>query len=91
VFLDLPPEVLQQSDCSFRVEGSRGLILEKQEITAITAFLNAVKSDPVIRQQINVLALYKKVYRRLGFTDEADIFLDETAGKPAQPSDVQVG
>lgn len=75
-FLRILPEILQTCDCHFRIDGSRGLLFKEQELKAITSFLRLVETSPALRKQVNWLALYKKIYRRLGFTDEAEIFIN---------------
>lgn len=73
-FQQLLPAVLKNSDCCFRIDGSRGLLFRQQELKSITAFLDLVAAHPGIQQRVNLMTLYRKIYRRLGFTDEAEIF-----------------
>lgn len=75
-FLEILPELLQESECSFRIEGSRGGMLKGQEIEAMVHFVELALKDPDLKQQVNVMELYRKIYRRLGFKDEGDIFLN---------------
>lgn len=78
-FKEISPDVLKSAECAFRVDGSRGLLFKEKELQSIGVFLKMVENSPALRGQVNLLALYKKVYRRLGFTDEAEIF-----GKPTE-------
>lgn len=71
----IQPQVIQGCDCQFRIDGSRGVLLREQELKSITSFLRLVETNPALREQVDWLALYKKVYRRLGFTDESTIFV----------------
>ncbi len=73
-FQKIQPETLKTCDCQFRIDGSRSLLNKEQELKSITAFLRLVESSPALREQVNWLALYKKIYRRLGFNDEGEIF-----------------
>lgn len=75
LFKTLLPEVVQTCHCQFRIDGSRGLLNKAQELNAITSFLRLVENSSALRDRVDWLNLYKKVYRRLGFTDEADIFI----------------
>ena len=74
-FTEVLPEILQQCDCTFKIDGSHGTIVKEQEISAMVSFLEAISADPQIKSKINVLEVYKKIYRRLGFKDESGIFL----------------
>jgi hypothetical protein len=74
-FLKIVPEILKTCDCQFRIDGSRSLINQEQELKAITSFLRLVEGNQALREQVDWLALYKKVYRRLGFNDEGEIFM----------------
>lgn len=73
-FREISPEWLQASSCNFRIDGSRGILLKEQELQSIATFLKLVSDNPALQGQINLTALYKKIYRRLGFTDETEIF-----------------
>lgn len=77
-FKQILPEILRQSQCTFRVDGTRGLMHKEQELTALSTFLRLVEKSPALQGRIDVLSLYKKVYRRLGFTDEGDVFIPES-------------
>ena len=50
----------------------------------MVAFLQMVEGAPALREQINLVALCKKIYRRLGFSDETEIFI---AASPEGPVD----
>jgi outer membrane protein assembly factor BamD (BamD/ComL family) len=65
---------LKSTQCSFRIDGSKGLLRKEQELNAITTFLRLVNSNSQLQHQVNMTALYKKIYRRLGFSDETEIF-----------------
>jgi hypothetical protein len=73
-FQQISPDLLKTTHCNFRIDGSRGLLFRQQELRAITTFLQMVNSNASLQKHINLLALYKKIYRRLGFTDETEIF-----------------
>lgn len=73
-FQNISPELLKITNCNFRIDGSRGLLFRQQELRAITTFLQLVNANPNLQKHVNLLTLYKKIYRRLGFTDEAEIF-----------------
>ena len=73
-FKQLLPELLKCAACSFQIEGTKGLLYNDQELRSLTQFLEMVTNNPEIQRQVNTLALFKKIYRRLGFTDEAEIF-----------------
>jgi len=76
-FKQMLPEIIKGSNCSFHIEGSQGVLFKVQELRALTNFLQMVESTPSMQPLVNVPALFKKIYRRLGFTDEAEIFRDE--------------
>lgn len=84
-FRQLLPDLLKATECRFKINGSKGLVIRNDEITAISAFLELAQQDPELRRNINLVALYKKLYRRLGFKDEADIF------QPQIPSNLPEG
>ncbi len=73
-FKQMLPEILKASSCCFRIDGSRGLLFREQELRSITTFLRLVEGSASLRGKVNLLALYRKVYRRLGFSDETEIF-----------------
>lgn len=73
-FKRILPELLKCCECAFRIDGSRGLLFKERELKSITTFLQLVENSPSLRGQVNLPLLYKKIYRRLGFTDEAEIF-----------------
>lgn len=89
-FLKILPDLLQTCDCQFRIDGSRGLLFKDQELKAITSFLRLVETNQALKEQVNWLALYKKVYRRLGFTDESLIFICKDT-TPSRPSAIKPG
>jgi hypothetical protein len=68
------PEILKLSDCRFRIDGSRGALLREQELKSLEVFLQLAEKSSALQGQIDLPALYRKIYRRLGFTDEAEIF-----------------
>ncbi len=70
----LSPALLKGAECCFHIDGSKGALFKEQELRSLTAFLQLVESNPAIQAQVNVPALFKKIYRRLGFTDETEIF-----------------
>ncbi len=73
-FVEILPEVLQQSRCTFKVDGSRGGLQKEVELNALMAFAELANNDPELRQQVNILEVYRKIYRRLGFQDEDFMF-----------------
>jgi hypothetical protein len=87
-FQRMLPEILKGSDCCFRIDGTRGLLFKEQELQAISTFLRLVENHPQMKGRINLMALYRKIYRRLGFTDEAEIFVEAS---PSLPEDVSNG
>ena len=85
-FLQIPPDLLKQTECRFAINGSKGLIAKNDEIAAMAKFLELVQNDPELRRQVDILAMYKKIYRRLGFKDEAEIFRKQLpVPSPQQP------
>lgn len=77
-FESLCPHMLKQSHCTFRIDGSKGILMKEQELRAISSFIELIEKSPAMQQQVNLKVLYKKIYRRLGFTDETDIFIEPT-------------
>lgn len=73
-FRQILPELLKCCECTFRIDGSRGLLFKERELKAISTFLQLVENSPSLKGKVNLPLLYKKIYRRLGFTDEAEIF-----------------
>ena len=84
------PELLKTAECHFRIDGSRGMLLKEQELKSISTFLQLAESSPSLRGQVDFTALYRKIYRRLGFTDEAEIFISpQPDGENAESPDNQ--
>lgn len=73
-YVTVSPTQLQLTQCDFRVIGSEASLLKTQELAALFEFIRLVQSDAALRAQVDMTNLYKKVYRRLGFRDEADLF-----------------
>jgi hypothetical protein len=73
-FLELLPEILQQAQCQFKIDGSQAAMLKRQELDTLIGFIQLVQQAPELQQHINVVTLLKKIYRRLGFRDEESIF-----------------
>ncbi len=73
-FVELLPEVLQQSQCQFRIDGSQAASLKNQELETLIGFIQLVQQAPELKSHINIIPLLKKIYRRLGFKDEDSIF-----------------
>jgi hypothetical protein len=87
-FKEIAPGILKEVDCCFRIDGSRGLIFREQELQAMTAFLELAEKNPALQGQINLTALYRKIYRRLGFTDETEIFTPAPVTQPKPLEDI---
>lgn len=88
-FTQLLPELLQQAKCRFKVDGSQASLLKHQEIDAMISFINLIKSHPEHSGQVNLLPLFKKIYRRLGFNDEDQIF-NSAYSSSSQPFGTQL-
>lgn len=73
-FLKILPDVLKTCECCFRIDGASGQLFREQELKSLTAFLQIAESSAALQGQVDLTALYRKIYRRLGFTDEAEIF-----------------
>jgi hypothetical protein len=73
-FQQILPGLLQAADCQFKIVGSEATLLKAQELAALLEFIRLVQSDPMVREQVDVTELYKKIYRRLGFRDEMKLF-----------------
>jgi hypothetical protein len=73
-YQELMPELLKTSECCFRIDGSSGQIFKEQELKSLTAFLQIAENSTALHGQVDLPALYRKIYRRLGFTDETEIF-----------------
>lgn len=84
LFKRIPPELLKCCECEFRIDGSRGLLFKEQELKSISTFLQLAENSPSLKGQINLPLLYKKIYRRLGFTDEAEIFTNPDSARPSE-------
>lgn len=82
-FCKMIPAILKAAACRFHIDGAKGLLFREQELEALTDFLQLVESSPLMQTQVNIPALFKKIYRRLGFTDEVDIFQSQQPVKPA--------
>lgn len=81
-FIEILPEVIQRCRCAFKVEGSTGGLRKEQEMAAMVAFVDMTLRDPELRSRIDVMALYRKIYRRLGFKDEDVIFGNGRVERP---------
>lgn len=86
-FKQVLPTLLKGADYCFHIDGSKGVLFKAQELQALTEFLQLVESNPSIQGQVNIPALFKKIYRRLGFTDETEIFQapQQNSAMPNQP------
>lgn len=74
-FESLPQALLRASRCQFRISGARAGFLKQQELEGIVTFLKLLREAPAqLLQQIDVMELYRRIYRRLGFKDEDIIF-----------------
>ncbi len=73
-FVQILPELLRRTRCSFKIEGSQATIHRTQELESMVNFIRLVKEMPELSNQINVLAIIRKIYRRLGFKDEDQVF-----------------
>lgn len=73
-FSDLLPELLQDTRCRFKVDGVQASLMKSQEINAMMGFIQLIQRTPELQGHVNVLPLIKKIYRRLGFHDEEQIF-----------------
>ncbi len=73
-FVTLLPDLIQSATCRFKIVGSEATLLRTQELTALFEFIRLTQADPALREQVDMLELYKKLYRRLGFRDEAQVF-----------------
>jgi hypothetical protein len=74
-FRPLCPDLLKRAQCGFKIDGSKGVLLKEQELEALASFIALAEKSPTLQSQINLSELYKKIYRRLGFTDELEIFI----------------
>lgn len=85
IFSQIPLQVMRTAQCQFRISGARSAFVKGQELGQLATFIDLVKTaPPEIAEQVNLLELYKRVYRRLGFQDEQDIFSPSTT-QPTQP------
>ncbi|MDX2084699.1 MAG: portal protein [Candidatus Melainabacteria bacterium] len=73
-FITILPEVLQKTRCSFKINGSQSIQVKGRELEAIVAFIRLIQQDNALASQINRMELYRRIYRRLGFRDEEEIF-----------------
>lgn len=73
-FIKILPQLTQSLHYKFKIVGSEATLLKTQELASLFEFVKLAQTDPVLRDQINLLELYKKIYRRLGFRDEAQLF-----------------
>jgi hypothetical protein len=74
-FVRILPDLLRQAQCAFRIDGSQAAVLKGRELEALVTFLKLVNGNDALARQVNVMELYKRIYRRLGFRDEEQIFL----------------
>jgi hypothetical protein len=71
----LSPMTLRTMACQFKVGASQTLGVKNQELEAAVAFLKLVQQNPELAGSVNQLAILKRIYRRLGFKNESEIFL----------------
>ncbi|MGE0200341.1 MAG: portal protein [Candidatus Melainabacteria bacterium] len=74
-FETMNPGDLQGCRCQFRIDGSGGHLQKDQEMQSLLGFLRLVMQNPSVQDQVDILSLYRKIYRRLGFKDEEQLFL----------------
>lgn len=75
-FLEVLPELIRTTSCTFKIDGSQSAFLRGQELASLVQFIDLVRGDPEMRQRVNIPELYRRVYRRLGFRDEEEIFMN---------------
>ncbi len=75
-FIRILPEIIRRTRCSFRIDGSQGAIARGQELEAMVSFVRLVREIPELAAQVDLLPVLRKIYRRLGFKDEDQIFVD---------------
>ncbi len=73
-FVEILPELLQRTRCTFQIEGSQATIHRTQELESMVNFLRLVKEMPELSERINLMSIVRKIYRRLGFKDEDQVF-----------------
>ncbi|MBK8191065.1 MAG: hypothetical protein IPK79_11525 [Vampirovibrionales bacterium] len=74
-FRRILPELLQRAQCDFRIDGAQAAVTRGQEIEAMMLFARLTQDLPQIRERLNLLPLLRKIYRRLGFKDEEQVFI----------------
>jgi hypothetical protein len=85
-FLQILPEILRQAKCHFKIDGSQSALLKGKELETIVQFINLVEGNPQIATQVNLMELYRKIYRRLGFKDEEEIFASSSHSNSKSPN-----
>lgn len=88
-FIRILPDLVHSVQCRFKIIGSEASLLKAQELTALLEFAQLLQQDPLLREQVNAVEIYKKIYRRLGFRDEAQLFLSGSAGQASEEEQMQ--
>ncbi len=83
-FMDVLPELLRESRCTFRIESANNIMTRENELGSLVSFLKLASQQPEIHQRIDMVELYRKIYRRLGFKDEDQIFSAEAPEQKTQ-------
>ena len=74
VFKAVEPAVMQGSQCQLKITGSRGVAQNTQELEALMFFVKTLGAIPSLLSHINLLELAKRIYNKLGFRDEQQVF-----------------
>jgi hypothetical protein len=72
--IDLPQIQALSAECCFEITGRSAAISKQQELEGLLSFLKLVQQDADIRKNVNVAQLYRRIYRRLGLSDESGVF-----------------
>jgi len=83
-FVEIIPALIQRGRYSFKVDGSQGAIQQGQELKSMVDFVHLVQQIPQLANRVNLTPIMRKIYRRLGFKDEDQIFVTQ----PVQQQDV---
>jgi hypothetical protein len=79
----MTPSLLRSIRCNLRISGSQSLINRRQEVDALIAFIRLAQESPELKEQVDLIQLYKRIYRHLGFKDEDRIFKTKQLSSPA--------
>jgi hypothetical protein len=85
IFKPVQPKNLKRLKVSFKVNGSRGMLQNKEELNHMLFFIKVLQSLPEIRNSINFEELAKAIYDKIGLSNMKNVFTNPFKQPPTTP------